>query len=745
MKNYFDQKFKTKFSKQTITKVKDFQWVIEEMERDFEYPEKDIQNIDEFFSKLAKYNIHISYFIRIYEIDKKELIINNRFVNILSNIARFALKENSINNVLKKNEYKNFTVLYLLGLVAGFIQKTKVSGAYDFGMFIYYNWFELHEIKNMSQKNKGYIEKLLEKLTIVEKNKIKDIYSKNYNEIKKEYDQKKLRNLRKYDNLFLGYGYKRNQFCTWQEDYILKMSKLNFSISQIILQFSSRSWKFPNYDLWSRNIIDNMKKFFEKSEDGLLILEIIDYRLHNSSIKLKIEEIVFNQVLKRIKSKNRIYDFDNIWFYILIKQMKEKNSYIKKNINQIYTELKKKRNIQIILFLKEKNFSINKELQTKIDKYYINKIRKIEQIEDLNTFIDFLKDDYIKKNINIEIINNVIKVFYNLIAKYEKDMQISTCFYYMINFLIKSKLKVNNEIINNYVFDILKLWNEEYFEKMQSLLQEHKYETRIKNEEIERYNKFFIANPLSCLRDTFSWNENKILKEMTTTSKYAVSAMFRENTIYIDDFIPYIKKIDLTQKDSFDNIICQYLDDMQIKYEEQLLNSNMEPIVYLRSLYENYSFALSTFVTTINEENYKKMYNDIGEGFLKYSLLPYPERITVAYITQLIPLVELLIRELGIKNNVIPFKEKENQIHVMKDSSTILLAIIKKKYKESKEFENIDIYMYLYNYLYNANSLNIRNELIHAREYLDSEGKMKFAFRVLIIGIFWGLIELYID
>ena len=249
MRNYFDQKFKTRFSKQTIAKVKDFQWVIEEMEKEFEYPEKDIQTIDEFFSKLAKYNTHISYFIRIYEIDKKELIINNRFVNILSNIAKFALKEISINRVLKENEYKNLTVLYLLGLIAGFIQKIKVSGSYDFGMFIYYNWFELHEIKNMSQKNKNNIEKLFEKLTIVEKNKLKDIYSKNYNKTKKEYDEKILRNLGKHDNLFLGYGYKRNQFCTWQEDYILKMSKLNFSISQIIPQFSSRSWKFPNYDL----------------------------------------------------------------------------------------------------------------------------------------------------------------------------------------------------------------------------------------------------------------------------------------------------------------------------------------------------------------------------------------------------------------------------------------------------------------------------------------------------------------
>ena len=56
----------------------------------------------------------------------------------------------------------------------------------------------------------------------------------------------------------------------------------------------------------------------------------------------------------------------------------------------------------------------------------------------------------------------------------------------------------------------------------------------------------------------------------------------------------------------------------------------------------------------------------------------------------------------------------------------------------------MEIYLYLYNYLYNSNSLNIRNELIHARQYLDSEVHMNFAFKTLIIGIFWGAIELYI-
>ena len=230
---------------------------------------------------------------------------------------------------------------------------------------------------------------------------------------------------------------------------------------------------------------------------------------------------------------------------------------------------------------------------------------------------------------------------------------------------------------------------------------------------------------------------------MSISSEFAISTILSTNTLYINDFIPYQKKIDISQKESFDNIVCRYLDEIQIKYEEQLLNSNIEPVNYLQRLYDDLSLKLSSFVLTINEDNYKKMYKDIKKSFIKYTLLPYPQKIKVAHITQLIPLLELLIRELGIKNSIIPFKEKENQIHVMKDASTILLSIIKKKYKENNDFESIGVYLFLYNYLYNINSLNIRNELIHAREYIDNENQMSFAFKTLIIGIYWGTLELY--
>ena len=282
-----------------------------------------------------------------------------------------------------------------------------------------------------------------------------------------------------------------------------------------------------------------------------------------------------------------------------------------------------------------------------------------------------------------------------------------------------------------------------YYIKMKSLLKHRTYETKIETGKVKDYNQMFIEFPIIFLRNEFSWEENKILERISNFSEHAIVTITKPNSIFIDEFLPYYKKIDLKQKDSYDNILIQYLGIVQKKYAEQLLNPNMNPKEYLYSLYQYQNQLLTMFISFIDEDNYKNIYESIQDSFTKYKLLDYPQDIYMAHITQLIPLLELLIRELGIKNKVLPFKEVKNQIHVMKDSSTILLSIIKKGYKENKNFENLEVYMFLYNYLYNVNSLNLRNELMHARKYLENSSEMTFAFRVLLIGIFWALLELY--
>ena len=83
MRNYFDQNYKTRFSIQTMNKQKGYQWVVEEMQNEFEYPLKDCATFDEYFSMLCKYDQHFYYFIRIYEIDNTDLNIENSFLTVI--------------------------------------------------------------------------------------------------------------------------------------------------------------------------------------------------------------------------------------------------------------------------------------------------------------------------------------------------------------------------------------------------------------------------------------------------------------------------------------------------------------------------------------------------------------------------------------------------------------------------------------------------------------------------------------
>ena len=744
MRKYFDQTFKTKFSEQTMNKMQEYQWVVEEMEQEFEYPEKDVQTFDEFMSCFHKYESHFFYFIRIYEIDKSELTINNEFLKIISNIAKYSLKEITIKRVIDNEKYKNFTILLLLGILGSIVQKNKNHGSYDFGMFVYYNWFELHDLDSISKDNLIKIDKLLKKMDIKETKKIIEIYNDNINKIEKKYNNNNLNSLKQYHKLFNNSGYKNMRFCTWQENFLLTMSRIRLTISEIVPLFSNNHEKIPNYDAWNKEIIKKLKLFFYDNDDATTIINIIDYKLNNEKIIEKTQKIAFNEALKIIKSKNKPYEYDNIWFNIIIEYMRIDKSYINKNIGTIFIELKKKRNIEIILFLKENGFKIDSEMRKKINDYYMKRIKSIEKIQLLYEFNEFIKDQYIKTNINIEIVNKIRKIFLDLIKKQNTDIEVSLSFYNIINFYIEIKGRLNDELINKYVFELLDLWQNDYYQQSLNSLSMRSYKQTIENKEIKKFNRAFIENPIISLRSSFSWNEKKILNKMKKTSEHALSAMIKENTIYIDKFFPYMKKIDITTHDSLEKILSQYLERIQIKYEEQLLNSNMKSVEYIYSIFEENNYYINLFVNLLDKETYEKMYADIKQSFLKYDLLEYPQRVTVAHITQLIPLLELLIRELGIKNNVLPFKEKKNQIHVMKDSSTILQSIIKNSYKMSNNFENIEVYLFLYNNLYNVNFLNLRNELIHARQYLDDQQEMDFAFKVFVLSIFWANIELYI-
>ena len=70
-----------------------------------------------------------------------------------------------------------------------------------------------------------------------------------------------------------------------------------------------------------------------------------------------------------------------------------------------------------------------------------------------------------------------------------------------------------------------------------------------------------------------------------------------------------------------------------------------------------------------------------------------------------------------------------------KDPSSILRLILEKAYDETQSFEVVPDLLYVYHFLYNGNSLNIRNECVHGRDYL-SGGSLNFAFKIVLTALY---------
>lgn len=113
-------------------------------------------------------------------------------------------------------------------------------------------------------------------------------------------------------------------------------------------------------------------------------------------------------------------------------------------------------------------------------------------------------------------------------------------------------------------------------------------------------------------------------------------------------------------------------------------------------------------------------------------LIPF-DKLTIAHISQLFPLLEIKIRELAELVGIFPFKNRPFMKY--KDPSSILIVLLKNVYNNFKDFEPVNDIFFVYNVMYNSNSLNIRNEFIHGRKYIN-EPKLNIALKLTLMSIY---------
>lgn len=185
------------------------------------------------------------------------------------------------------------------------------------------------------------------------------------------------------------------------------------------------------------------------------------------------------------------------------------------------------------------------------------------------------------------------------------------------------------------------------------------------------------------------------------------------------------------KNNSIDGILKQEVEKIIEQYKDRLYNV-FESEVYTAEMHEYYKTNVLVIATIFNLD--KELYNKL-EKSLNVALIPYENDVLLGHITQLFPLLEDKIRSLGRFFGIVPFKENKRDFIKYKDPSSILREIIKMVYDEFKNLESVPDVLFVYHFMYNSNSLNIRNECIHGRDYIEGE-QLKLGFKITILSLY---------
>ena len=191
------------------------------------------------------------------------------------------------------------------------------------------------------------------------------------------------------------------------------------------------------------------------------------------------------------------------------------------------------------------------------------------------------------------------------------------------------------------------------------------------------------------------------------------------------------EKAIIYERHDIDKLLLNYVTVIEEKKGYKLLNK-LEPTVFMEAIHERFFENTQCYVAIFSEE--EKLYQMIKRE-CKVKLIPYSNRISLALLTQLFPVLEIKIRELAKLLGVFPFKKSKEEFMQYNDPSSLLREILGRVYEAQQSFENVSDLMFVYQMMYNGNSCNIRNECVHGRNYLAG-GSLRFAFRVTLFAIY---------
>lgn len=732
-KNYLEHEIYVKFVDGILEQSQNWQWFIEYIEDNYNL--SDVGSYIEYQNRSNSLIRILRNFTNILEVCDFNFQFRTILLQEIYEISKYYVGATERENC-EKNVSSEFSKVLLLS-----VWLTKLQNSGNKSKYIIDNRFmnqrNFHQALNMQEfdYDKEEIILYLEKIKLKDFGRIKRNIEDNLNRVVyglsenffEKYGDKLLS-----ENCFNFQSFDRGTNLTWQEDTLLDMIQISIRNGEVIPMYSNGDIIVPNYKDWTPDLLKQLKNYFNNRISDFVI-ESVDFLLNQKAPNIETIEDHCNLFLDLI-SKGEDYEILTSSTYEILTMLFDQGTMdrIDKTevIKEFYKSLHSITSVNLLMRLCS-SFPLHRDQIQSVKDYIENEYRTILDINDIPTLTQYLKNIDIARYIN-QIYYDETKDRFLKLIKDVNDTLVANIFYHAMLFLIsvnQTNQIVDKRIVKQDMINLQEYWEKSKYQEQVKNLQEFTYGTQISTEEVEKYNKSILENPIIVANSTVLAKVDDLISVLERTSNH--SLMYMVNRIEINNIFP-IKDTGINyDRHETDNILRKQVEKIIEKYGYKFINI-LDADIYVSAMHDTYINNVYFVINLFNKE--KELY-ELLEKIIGIRLIPFNEQISLGHLTQLFPLLEIEIRKLGKLFGIVPFKENVREFMKFKDPSSILRELIEDVYEELDGLESAPDLLFVYHFMYNSNSLNIRNECIHGRDYFEGY-MLKFAFKVTMLALY---------
>jgi hypothetical protein len=730
-KNYIEHEVKVKLMDSILNNDRDYQWFLDYLENNFD--NDDIDSWEDFENKYVSFSKIFDYFSKIQKIEKGELKTNIVLLKDIILISRFRLDLitwSQLSNKVQSNFGKILAVaLYITKLIS---LKNQLNDEINFGIFSIKNFWQVYNLDEAVER-KELIYDYLESISIKNFDREKEIISSNLNYEDTTCSMQFLDLLKSlaFNTNTFSYKYNKSEFQvrTWQE--------------RVVLSFVTRPLDalLKDEDFNSRFSIEQLQKLIDYFHgDGVVrfIIESIIYEKFNLLPSSMVVENHIQLLLFNISMKSDFELLNSSSVLFLSKLFKEKDfkkisisNYSRYKFIQAIQDVEEPKQIEK---LKALGFPTSKQQNERLKSYSRNLYKSISNVQNIADLIRYFDSVSLVVYLDDEYFFQICQKFREVVIEKEEKQSLETAsmflMYMKFLYFLSDNLgeQLNKNLLINEIISIQNLWENSFYEQEFNSMKEYTYQQIIPNDEVNKLNDMVNNNPLTLATQCMLVTEQNTIQIMESASENAIG--YSMNCIIIDPIFPKESSTIELERHDVDQLL-----EIQVK---SIINNKsykfrniLKPNNYLLALHEKYIQNATLIATLYN--NTEEIYNYLN-SYSRFSLIDYNKNIKLAHVSQLFPLLEEKIRELARLSGYNPFNMNKIEFMNYRDPSSILREIITEVFNLTDSFENIPDLLFVYHFMYNSNSLNIRNECIHGRDFLSGE-RLILAFKVTMLSI----------